>query len=453
MRYLFTLCLLVFIVLPVPGCAREAEPILKIQEVTSPKGLTAWLVEDHSVPVIAVNFTFQNGGAINDPPEKQGLGRMVSNMMDEGAGDLESQAFQKALRDYSISLGYGAGRDDFGGSLKTLTKYKDKAFELLKLSLTKPRFDEEPLQRMRASNQSRIRSSISDPDWLAARLLNDRAYENDPYALNSGGTLSSLDKITAEDLREFHKTKLGKNNLIIAVAGDIDKAELEKMLDDVFASLPDVKIPMPPARIDLQNQGQTYLYEKDIPQTIIEMMQPGISRKDPRYHKAQVMNFILGSSGFGSRLMSEIREKRGLTYGIYTYFSNMDRFDGLAVSTSTENKNVGEMMSLIQAEWKKMKEAPPSEEEIQQAKNYLIGSLPLSLTSTDKIAGIVLSLRADDLPIDYLDQRKIAIENTSASDVQNLANELLDSSKMLTVLVGKPENVVATAITELPNVE
>lgn len=427
--------------------------LLDIQEVVSANGIRAWLVEDHNIPVIALSFAFKDAGAAQDPADKQGLARMVSNTMDEGAGELNSQAFQKELQDLSISLSFNASRDSFGGGVKTLTKNKDRAFELLELALTKPRFDQEAIERMRQSNQSRIRTSISDPDWIAARLMNDIAFAGHPYALNSGGTLTSLEAISADDLRTFHATKLGRNNLVVSVAGDISAQELKTLLDDVFGGLPEVTLPAV-ADFQIKNTGSLHLHKKDIPQSVVEIMLPGINRMDPDYQIAQVMNFVLGSSGFGSRLTEEIREKRGLTYGIYSSFQGFTHLDAMSVSTSTKNESVGEMLSLIRSVFEKLRDEPISEEELSDAKAYLIGSLPLALTSTEKISDLLLSLQVDDLPIDYLDQREAKIRATSIEDVQRVAQRLLKPDDFLSVIVGQPEGLSGANIIEtLPNVE
>ena len=428
--------------------------ILDIQEVKSESGITAWLVEDHSIPVIAMDFGFIGAGAVHDPENLQGLSRMLSNTLDEGAGSMNAQAFQKALRNNAISLGFSSSRDHFTGSLKTLSKNKARAFELTSLALTKPRFDDEAIERMRKANQSRIRSSLSNPDWMAARLINDKAFANHPYAQNSGGTLSSLERVDKKALHNFHANYIGKNNLVVSVAGDITAAELSEALDQIFGALPDVEI-QHAEDIEVQNQGAVYHYAQDIPQTVIEIMQPGIGRSDPKFHIAQVMNFILGSSGFGSRLTEEIREKRGLTYGIYTYFYDLEHFKGMAVSTSTANENVVEMLALIRAEFEKIANEPVTEKELQDAKNYLIGSLPLSLTSTDKIAGLMNSLQLDGLPMDYLDQREVSIKATTAQDIQALTQSLLNPDAFVTVLVGQKQEGLETVeeIKTLPNVE
>lgn len=451
MNKVLTIFLLVLLVLSGPAQARDS--LLDIKEVTSDGGIKAWLVEDHSIPVISIQFGFKNAGSYQDPAEKQGLAQLASNTLDEGAGDLGSQEFQKKLRDLSIDLRFQSGRDHFVGSLKTLSRNKEEAYTLTKLAVTQPRFDEEAVERMRAANQSRIRSALSDPSWMAARLVNDKAYEGHPYAQNSGGTLSTLADITPADLKAFAKARLGKNNLYVAAAGDITKEELKQVIDQVFGSLPDVSLPEA-EDIQIRNQGDTYLYKQEIPQTIIEITQQGISREDPDIFTAHVMNYILGGSGFGSRLMEEVREKRGLSYGIYTGFDHLNHADVYSVSTSTATDNVDEVLSLIAQEWTKMTSEPVTEEELESAKAYLIGSLPLSLTSTDNISGLLLRLQINDLPIDYLDIREKGIKKASAKDVQTLAKRLLNHENFLTILVGQPENMDGDEIIEaLPNVE
>lgn len=454
-RSLGVLGALVVFLLTLSSPTHARDTILDIKEVTSPGGITAWLAEDHSVPVIAMRFAFRDAGSAGDPADKQGLAQLASNTMDEGAGELDAQSFQKELRDLVTTLSFSSGRDYFQGTLKTLTKNKERSLELLKLSLTAPRFDQDAVDRMIRANQTRIRSSLSDPEWLAARIMNDRAFEGHPYALNSGGTLQSLATITPEDLRAFHASRIGRNNLVISVAGDITAEELGAILDDIFGSLPEVQPPQTPD-LALQNKGTIAVYKKDIPQTIIEMLQPGIDINAPDYIAAKVMNYILGRGGFGSRLMEEIREKRGLTYGIYSHMSHMDHIDTLGVSTSTDNKNAGEMLALIKEQWRAMRDAPVSQEELDSAKSYLIGSVPLSLTSTDSIAGVMLSLQLDNRPTDYLDIRAKEIEALTADDILRVAQRLLDPAGFTTVLVGAPEGIAEsemTIIEDIPNAD
>jgi len=434
--------------------AQAQQKFIDIKTVKSNSGIEAWLVEDHSVPVISLNFAFKGAGSAQDSFALQGVAQLASNMMDEGAGDIPSKAFQRELEDLVITLRFASNRDNFSGELKTLSQNKDRAFELLRLAITEPRFDAEPLERMREANQARIRNSLSDPQWMAARILNDTGFSDHPYAQNSGGTLSSLEKISSDDLKAFVAKRLARDNLVVSVAGDITAEELAIRLDEIFKTLPKSADLKGISDHVLQNQGKIILYRHDIPQTVIQMIQPGIAKNDPDYHRAQIMNFILGSSGFGSRLMREIREKRGLTYGIYSSFYHLDHLNGLLVSSSTGNETVSELLSLVMEQWKKMKSTPVSPEELDTAKSYLIGSLPLSLTSTDQISQLLLGMQLDDLPIDYLDQREHHIRAAQVQDIQAVAKKYLNQDLFLTVLVGQPEHIKADQIVEsLNNVE
>ena len=450
MRYFLGALLVLFIAIsPV-----AAKPFLAIQEVKSDNGITAWLVEDHTLPIISIQFSFKEAGSARDSQERQGLARLASNTMDEGAGDLDSQTFQKMLSDYSIGLSFEVGRDDFGGNLKTLTRHKEKAFNLMALALTQPRFDQEAVDRMRDANLARIKSSMTEPDWIAARLQNDIAYAGHAYALNSGGTLTSLAAIKREDLVKFVKDNLTRDRLHIGVAGDITPVELKAVLDQIFLKLPATAVTKPLTHIDVQGQGKTYLYVQEIPQSIINLVQGGIDRNDPEYYAASIMNFVLGGSGFGSRLTEEVREKRGLTYGIHSSFFDMDHAEGFSISLSTENKSAAEALTLIQQEMVRMRDTPITAQELAEAKSYIVGSLPLSFSSTDAIASNVLGLQENDRPIDFFDRYPDLIRAVTIEDVSRVSKRLLTPDKMLAVIVGKPEGITPTDTpTTLPNVE
>ena len=434
--------------------ARAADKFLDIQEVKSKNGITAWLVEDHNLPVIAVRFAFQDSGSILETPDKQGIAQLLSNTMDEGAGDLDSTAFQKALLDHSITLRFNSGRDSFGGRLKTLTANKDEAFRLLKLAISEPRFDEEPVIRMRDSNLARIRSSLSDPDWMAARLSNDRAFEGHPYAMNAGGTLTTMAKLTPNDLDTFYRTHLTRDRLLVAVTGDITAAELSEKLDDLFGALPERGADRGANPLQIRNAGTTALFKRPIPQTIIAIVMPSIGRTDKDYYALQVLNYIFGGAGFGSRLMEEVRENRGLTYGIYSSMRNYRQGDALAISLSTSNETTAQALDVIREQMNRLINEPVSEQELADAKSYLTGSMPLALSSTEAIAGILLSLQQDSLPIDYLDGYATRINAVTVADIQRVAVRLFNEHEMTVAMVGNPADIEPTLIVEtLPNAE
>ncbi len=455
---LFSAFFVLFILFSAPRSVsaepQEDKPFVDVHVVESESGVEAWLVEDHSVPVIAMAFAFRGAGAAQDPDGKQGLARLVSNTLDEGAGDLESQAFQKKLADLAITLRFSSSRDHFFGTLKTLTDNADTAFSLMHAALTAPRFDPEPVERMRAANITRIKSSLADPEWIAARLANDFFFSGHPYARNSGGTISALQALGRGDLEHFVRTHLGRDRLVVAVAGDITPDALAARLDAVFGDLPELGDAPPLEAFGLQNAGRTALYEHDIPQSVLRIMQGGIGRQDPDYFAAVVMNHILGGAGFGSRLTEEVREKRGLTYGIYSSLLNMDAFNGLEITASTKNETAAEVLSLVREEMTRLRDAPMRMQELDDAKAYLIGAMPLALSSTDRIANLLLGLQLDDLPPDYYDRRADAIRAVSVQDVQGVARRLLSPDEIAVVIVGQPANVEShTQYKELPDVE
>lgn len=429
---------LVFLVCVMGGGPAMAG-MLPIQTVTSNGNLTAWLVEDHTVPVVSLTFSFRGAGAVNDSEDKQGLSRMLSNTLDEGAGPLDSKAFQAALNDQSISLSFSASRDDFGGTLKTLSQNREEAFYLLRLALTKPHLEDEAVERMRAANISRIKGDMTDPNWMAARLVNDVIFQGHPYALNSGGTLTTLKNITASDLRKKATTQLTQDRLIVGVAGDITPEQLKLTLDKIFGELPEKSVSPKVTEVTFPSQDSTILYTKDIPQTVLEIVLPGIRMTDPDYFAAVVMNHILGGGGFGSRLTDVVREKNGLTYGINSDVSEMDHAALFTISTSTRNETVQTVLDLTKNEIERIKTAPVTEQELEDAKAYIIGSVPLGLTSTSQIAETLLTLQRYNLPVDFLDRREQAIRGVSKDDVSRVAARLLIPEKATTILVGQPK--------------
>jgi len=456
MRIIFLcLCLLITACKPEgkPEISKPEGDILEIQRVITKQGIEVWLVEDNSHPIIAMRFTFKGAGAINETIETQGTARILSNTMDEGAGDLSAVEFQKELSDHSITLRFSSGRDNFGGNLKTLSRHKDKAFNLLKRAINEPRFDAEPLERMKQSNMSRIQSSKSKPDWIRARLTNDIIFAGHPYALNSGGTLSTIEKITADNLRNYHKTHLTKNRLVVSVVGDINAKTVASKIDEIFGDLPENQMEIERTDFALQNSGKNFVYKKDIPQSLVTLILPAIKKDDPDYYALKVMNIIFGGGGFGSRLMEEIREKRGLTYGIYSGTAYQDYSNSFKISSSTKNESAAEMVNIIREEMTKMADGVTTEE-ITKAKAYITGALPLSMTSTAAIAGMVQNLRLDNRDINYLDQFADNINAVTAEDIMRIAKRILTPENITSIIVGQPTNIPdAVMLDTLPNVE
>lgn len=409
-----------------------------VQRVVSPLGIEAWLVESPTVPVISMEFAFR-GGSAQDPAGKEGRANLTSVLLDEGAGDLDSQTFQQSLTDAAISLRFTSGVDAFYGSLSTVVAKSDTAFDLLHLALTEPRFDDEAVERMRAAVLSDIRRRVGDPEWMARRAYFDAAFPDHPYGRPSRGTVETLQALEVADLREFVGTRFTRDSLVVGVAGDISAERLAVVLDEVFGVLPqtsDVTAEVP--SMAPLGSGNAILVERDGPQSIMLTVQPGIDRADPDYYAASVVNHILGGGGFESRLTQEIREKRGLTYGIRSGFLDFEHADLLVVNSDMSNANVAEALSILKREWQAMAQDGPTEEELEDAKTFMTGSFPLQFTSSDRIAGAMVTMQLDSLGIDYIDRRNALIEAVTLDQARRVAASLLDADALTTVVVGAP---------------
>lgn len=426
--------------------------ILDIQVLRDTEAMKIWLVEDSSVPVISMQFAFVGRGSRNDPSDKQGLNRMLANTLDEGAGDLDAKTFQKELNDHSIELSFSTTRDDFTGTIYTLSREKNRAFDLLSLALSAPRFEREAVDRMRAQNIARIRSSMTDPEWMLARLQNSVLFADHDYTKNSGGTLSSLLSITSEDLRAAHQG-LKSAPLRIAISGNVSAEEALKMVDRVFKNYAQ---DISQAEINAATfpSAQTVLYTHTIPQTLVTMALPAPTPRDDDYVSAEVMNYIFGGGGFGSRLTEIIRERNGLTYGIYSGFEHLDAANIMLISSSSKNETIARLIQLTRDELDRMKQTPPTEDEVLNAVRYLRGSTLLGLSSNPRLSSFMLGLMLEDLPADYLDQRDIALQNIDAQAVHKAAQTWLDSSKLVTIMLGIPAGLEPSRkVDTLPYVE
>ncbi|WP_420345326.1 M16 family metallopeptidase [Pelagibius sp.] len=416
---------------------------VEVQRVVSPGGIEAWLVEDHSNPIIAVELVFR-GGASLDPEDKPGLAHMVSGLIDEGAGPLDSQTFQGTLDDLSIGLRFNAGLDNFNGSLTTLTENRERAFELLRLAITAPRFDREPVERIRSQILARLSREAEDPDVIASRTLRQLMFQDHPYARPTRGTEASVRSITTDDLRGFVQDRFARDQLFIGVVGDITTDELEALLDSTFLPLPLSAQPFSVPEADIGNAGDLVVIEKNIPQSVVSLGQGGIKRDDPDYYAAYVVNYILGGGGFASRLVEEVREKRGLAYSVYSYLSPLDHGALVAGGVATQNARVGESLDLIRQEWQRMASEGPTEAELEAAKRFLTGSFPLRFSSSGRIAGMLVGMQLEDLGIDYLDRRNDFIEAVTLEDARRVAKRVYRPDDLTVVVVGAPVGVEAT---------
>jgi len=413
-----------------------ADAASRVEEVVSPGGIRAYLISEPMLPLLSVSVHFKGGSAL-DPPGKAGLANMVSGLLDEGAGELDSQAFRTELEDRAVRLSFEAGRDEFTGSLKTLTEHRQRAFELLRLALTEPRFDEEPVERIRSQIQADLRRRSEDPGYVASQTWFETAFPDHPYGRPVRGTVESVAAIGTQDLRRFVQDRLVRDQMTIGVAGDITAAELGPLLDLAFGDLP---ADGPPIEVEaaVPAVSGTVVVRKPLPQSQVMFGEGGLMRSDPDYYAAYVANHILGGGGFTSRLTDEVREKRGLAYSVYSYLYPTEFAPLWLGGAGTDSVRVGESLEIIRAEVARIAAGDISAEELDDAKTYLTGSFPLRLTSNDQIAGMLVGMQVHDLGIDYIDLRNDLIEAVTLEDLRRVAARLYDPEALLTVVVGDP---------------
>jgi zinc protease len=417
------------------GLWLTAASAVTIEKVTSAQGIEAWLVEDHNNPIIACHFSFAVGAA-SDPDGKSGLAAMAADLLDEGAGDLDSQAYQGRLEDLAIALSFAVDTDNFSGQLKTLSENRDSAFHLLGLALTAPRFDEAAVERVRGQTLTAIKQEEQEPQALANHALAAALFADHPY----GRTRSSdtVLAITRTDLAPWVPTHLAKDRLVIGVVGDITPLQLAGLLDSTFGGLP-ATVSLPPIPdISPPTQGRTLVIRRPIPQSVVEFGKSGIKRGDPDWYNATVMNYILGGGSFSSRLMTEVRVKRGLAYGVSTSLMPYRHAGVLEGEVATRNDKVTASLAVIKDEWRRMESEDVSAAELSAAKTYLNGAFPLQMDSTRSIASLLVAVQKDHLGIDYFDRRASLISSVDAPHIRAVAKRLLDPDALTIVVVGDP---------------
>ena len=423
-------------------CWPLAAQAFEIKKVTSPGGITAWLVEDHTIPLIAMQYSFA-GGSAADPADRPGLANFLSGMLDEGAGDLDSAAFQRRIDDLSVKMSFDAGRDEFTGSLQTLSQNRAAAFDLLALALNKPRFDAGPLERIRGQLVLGIENDAEDPERIASNAWMHTIFGSHPYGRASDGNVDGIKAVTADDLHALTHRLFARQGLEVAVVGDIDAATLASELDSVFCALPE-KSGMPKVAATTPAMGPiVQIIQRDIPQSIIRFGFRGIARDDPDFIAAYVMNFILGDGGFSSRLTEQVREKRGLAYSIYTALYPLDHAALFYGATATVNAHAAETLTILRDVLKRMADDGPTAAELAEAKTYLTGSYALRFDSDRKIASQLLSIQREKLGIDYIKKRNGLINAVSLDDVKRMAKRIIDTNALVVTVVGKPTDLKA----------
>lgn len=419
---------------------------MKIEKIVSPSGIEAWLVREQSAPLVALNYSF-HGGSSQDEADKAGTANLAADLLDEGAGDLSGKTFHERLESRAIELGFRVGRDSFHGSLRTLSEHRAEAFDLLRLALAAPRFDAEAVERVRGQVLSGLRRDTTNPNYLASLSWWRTAFPDHPYGRESKGSLDSVPRIMTDDMRDYVRRVFARNELFVSIVGDIDAKAAGELIDRAFAGLPANNDLRPVANASPRNLGRRIVIQVDVPQAVVTFGGQGIARHDPDFMAAYIVNHILGGGSFSSRLYKEVREKRGLAYGVsdsLVWFRNAAVLIG---GTATSADRTGDALAVIEHETKRMAEDGPTADELTAAKSFLKGSYALALDTSTKIAAQLTQIQVDNLGLDYVERRNALIDAVTIADAKRVAKRLYGGGMLVTV-AGRPKGLTSSGTIE-----
>ncbi len=413
-----------------------------VQAVTSPGGIKAWLVEEHSIPFTALEIRFRGGAAL-DAPGKRGAINLMMATLEEGAGALDARAFAKARDSLAASFRFRVSNDAASVSARFLTENRDQAIALLKSALMEPRFDQDAIERVRAQVLAVLRSDATDPSAVARKTFDRLAWGKHPYGSASDGTIESVSSLTRDDIVDAYGRVFARDQLYVAAVGDISAEQLGALLDKLLGDMPE-KHKAQVGRAEYQLKPGVTVVDFDTPQAVALFGHKGIRRDDPDYIPAYILNEIFGSGGFESRLMQEVREKRGLTYGVSTFLLPMDHGELIMGQVRSDNSKMAEALDVIRAEWRKIAENGVSAQELEDAKTYLTGAYPLRFDGNAPIARILVGMQMIGLPIDYIRTRNDQVRAVTLADINRVAHRIFQPDKLRFVVVGHPDGVKST---------
>lgn len=433
----FVLPLVLALVATLPARAE-----ITIQEVETPGGLSAWLVEEPSIPFTALEIWFRGGTSL-DRSGKRGAINLMTATLEEGAGDMDALAFTRAKESLATEFKYDVSDDTLSVSARFLTENRDQAVALLRESLINPRFDQDAIDRVRGQVISIIRSDEKDPNDMAGRAFESQAFGDHPYGTDSNGTVDSVTALTREDILTAHTDTMTRDRIYIGAVGDITADELAILLDDLLGDLPETGASMP-QDIEPMLTGGVTVVPYDTPQSVALFGHSGVERTSEDFFAAYLLNTILGGGGFESRLMTEVREKRGLTYGVYSFIVDKDHTDLWMGQVQSANDRIAEAIEVIRAQWADIAENGVTEEELEAAKKYLTGAYPLRFDGNGPIANIITGMQIQGMPIDYSATRNDRVNAVTVEQVQDVAKRYLKPDDLRFVVVGQPQGLTST---------
>lgn len=411
-----------------------------IQEVTSPGGINAWLVEESSIPFTALEILIKGGQAL-DPADKRGATNLMMGLLEEGAGDLDAQEFSAARDALAASFSFDSSRDAVTITARFLTENRDEALALLRKALINPTFDQTALDRVREQVLSGLRSDSLDPNDMASLTFSSLGYDvSHPYAHKTGGTLESVAALTRDDILTAYRNALVKDRIYVGVAGDMNAQDLSGILDTLLGDLPTSTVPLP-EKTAFSAPGGTTVVDFNTPQSVAVFGHSGIPRDDPDFFPAFVANQIFGGGGRQSRLSEEVREARGLTYSVASFVVNRDYANLIVGQMASANDRVAEAIDVVKQEWARIAEEGVTAEELEEAKTYMTGSYPLRFDGNGRIAGILVGMQSQGLGTEYINERNDKVNAVTLDDIKRVVKRLYRPEDLRFVVVGQPVGV------------
>lgn len=419
-----------------PVIAPDRSSLADVQVVTSPGGITAWLVREDFVPMISMEFAWRGGASI-EPADRRGIGWILAYMMNEGAGGMDTSEYGARMADLNMNFSCGAWTDWTSCGMTTLKETSDESFDMLRLAFSDLGLDREPFERAKREMVASLEAEETNPKTVANRTMMSELIPGHVYARVP--TAQTVNPITRGELRKLMAQQMTKDKLLVAVVGDISAEELGPKLDEVFGKLPaTAEMPAIPDAVARPAAAGPIVKQLPQPQTLIMFSGPGIRREDPDFYAAYVLNYILGGGTFSSRLTDDVREKRGLTYGIGTGLNIQPHFWRWQGSSATMNDKADQVVKLIRENIARLGKEGPTAEELSDAKAYITGAFPLAFDSNRKIAQNLLGFRQDGMPADYVEKRNSYFEAVTLEDVRRVAAAYMKPENFTFVMVGQP---------------
>lgn len=426
------LCAGLLLAVTATGLAAEISPT----RFSTPNGMTVLVLEQHFLPIVEIHALIKAGSA-QDPAEKAGLANLVASLLDEGTSTRTSKQLAEQIDFVGGSLGAHASEDFSSATVRILGKDIELGFMLLADILQRPIFPKQEFERVRSLILGELSSDNDDPGHVAMKAFNQLVFQNHPYRWPVNGTEESLKKITLSDVQNFYAKEYLPNQVILTIVGDVTVEQATALVQEHFGSWKKGSAqPRPvkkPAAID---KKVVQLIEKDLTQSTIMIGHPGISRTNPDFYAVTVMNHILGAGGFSSRLMDSIRDKQGLAYGITSHYDTRAMPGSFWINLQTRTETTNQAISSVLSEMKTIREAPVTDQELAEAKAFLMGNFPLRLDSTAKMAQVLAQVEFYGLGFDYFSQYTKWIERVTKEDVLRVAKQYLDPQHYALVVVG-----------------